>query len=951
MADKFALILANTEYNDPGLAQLFAPGQDAKELARVLKSPNIGGFTNVESLINKDSSTIMESVETFFIPKRKTDDLLLLYFSGHGVRETYGSLYFAVRNTKLNLLHSTAIEAEFIRRVMDKSPSRRKILILDCCNSGAFEKGTKASINDSMGTSVLDGYGRVVLTASDSTQFAWEGENLIGNDNRNSVFTHFLIKGIEGGADKNGNGQISVDDLYDYVFYNVTNATDYRQKPVKFTKDQQGNAILIRESQRIKDLQKLKLPNDLGSRLGNDSVSVRLEAIFQIVNMLERADTEMLEVLLSALELTSNDDSNRVASASRDALENFRSNQSKRLLAKRNEEKAKNNREVELKRLADEKADADRKAELKQLADEKAETYRKAELKRLADEKAEANRKAELKRLADEKAEIERNAEQQQLADAKAKADRKAELKRLAEEKDALDRKLEREVSPDVRLLHQMGYAQVLPRKLNGFSSFAISFSIICILASGISAFPAAFNAVGPGGTFFVWLIGGAIAMSVALGIGQIASSFPSAGGVYHWSSHLGGRAWGWATAWFNLVGLICIVSSVDVLLYSVFFRGILLTDTLKVDTSAWGYWHQFVFLVLVLASQALINHYGIKLTIRWTNFGSYLIIILCVVLILALFAFSPVSLDMSRIFRFTNFTGDVGGAVVPFRTESIAFAFLLGLVYVCYTITGFDVAAHTAEETEDAQVNVPRGMWQAVFWSWLIGLVAVAAFVLTMPSIEEGAAAGWGSFNYMWSASFMPQWLKIFLAVGLVVVNYICGLAALTSTSRMMFAFSRDGGLPGSKILAMINVTHRTPSYAIWTSAVLALLSTVYAPYYLVLAVACAVFLYLSMVMPMVAGLFAEGGSRWKEKGPFNLRSLSKPNAMIAVIGGIVLAITGFFPPNEKVFYLMIGVITVMVIFWFVFERNRFQGIPEGDKIRERQKMIADIEKKYGEA
>ncbi len=557
----------------------------------------------------------------------------------------------------------------------------------------------------------------------------------------------------------------------------------------------------------------------------------------------------------------------------------------------------------------------------------------------------------------------------------------------------------------DKQVLHKLGYAQELSRRMSGFSNFAISFSIICILAGGISAFPAAFNAAGSGGAVIIWLIGGALAMSVAWGMGQIASSFPTAGGLYHWSSHLGGKFWGWATAWFNLVGLIAVVSSVDVLLYSVFFKGILLTDTLKVDTSSWGYWHQFIIVVIVLITQALLNHYGIDLTTKVTDLSGYLIFGLTIILIIGLFAFTPVKLDLSRLWTFQNFTGDAGGAVVPFRTESLAFAFLLGLVYVCYTITGFDASAHTSEETQDAQVNVPKGMWQAVFWSWVFGLVAVAAYVLTMPSISEAGAAGWASFDYMWNASLMPQWLKIFLAVGMVAVNYMCALAGLTSCSRMMFAFSRDGGLPGSKALANVSVSYRTPTYAIWTSAALALLSTIYAPYYLVLAVACAVFLYISMIMPIAAGLLAEGTAKWKEKGPFNLGAFSKTNAIVAIIFGFILAITGFFPPNEKVFHLTVILIIALCALWsrqsailgivlsllglvvrflpipegsltgvlvpdaatayagiavavigavitymYGGESKRFEGVPEGDKITQRQKMIAEIEKKYGE-
>ena len=181
----------------------------------------------------------------------------------------------------------------------------------------------------------------------------------------------------------------------------------------------------------------------------------------------------------------------------------------------------------------------------------------------------------------------------------------------------------------DKKVLHSMGYAQQLSRRMSGFSNFAISFSIICILAGGISSFPAAFNSAGAGGVIWIWLLGGAIAMTVAFGMGQIASSFPTAGGLYHWSSHLGGKFWGWATAWFNLVGLICVVSSVDVLLYSVFFKDIFLATALKVDVSGFGFWHQFIFLAIILTSQSLLNHYGIELTTKLTDFSGYFIFVL----------------------------------------------------------------------------------------------------------------------------------------------------------------------------------------------------------------------------------------------------------------------------------------------------------------------------------
>ena len=206
----------------------------------------------------------------------------------------------------------------------------------------------------------------------------------------------------------------------------------------------------------------------------------------------------------------------------------------------------------------------------------------------------------------------------------------------------------EKSQAHDKQVLHKMGYAQELSRRMGGFSNFAISFSIICILAGGISAFPLAFNSTGGGGAFIGWLVGGAFSLLVAFSMGQIASSYPTAGGLYHWGSILGGKFWGWMTAWFNLLGLLFVVSSVDVAVYQVFFRDLLLGTTFGVDVSGFGIWHQTIALLVILISQALLNHYGIKLTTLITDLSGYLIFGLTVVLIISLFVFSPVALEAS---------------------------------------------------------------------------------------------------------------------------------------------------------------------------------------------------------------------------------------------------------------------------------------------------------------
>src|SRR6476660_7064227 len=285
---------------------------------------------------------------------------------------------------------------------------------------------------------------------------------------------------------------------------------------------------------------------------------------------------------------------------------------------------------------------------------------------------------------------------------------------------------LESETSDDVKLLQRMGYAQELSRRMSGFSNFAISFAIICILAGGLTSFATGFSAAGGASIGIGWPLGSLFAFIMALAMAQIASAYPTASGLYHWGSILGGRGWGCATAWYNLLGLIFVVASVDVGLY-LLLNGLILNPMFGLDLSTIGNVElfgapfsvpQFVIVSLIVISQALFNHFGIRVTTLLTDFSGYLIFTVAIILTLTLLVFAP-SLDFSRLFTFTNNTGDAGGGVWP-QTDGIFKAFLLGLLLVCYTITGFDASAHTSEETRDAARIVPRGMMQSVFWSGL---------------------------------------------------------------------------------------------------------------------------------------------------------------------------------------------------------------------------------------
>jgi formylglycine-generating enzyme required for sulfatase activity len=320
MSSKFALIIGNTEYTDTGLAQLTAPGKDVEDFVRVLNDQNVCAFDDVKVLLNQPEYIVRRGIDIFF-DQKKPDDLLILYFSGHGIRDELGTLYLAVKNTIRTRLRSTAIKSDYIREAMDQSRSKRQVLILDCCNSGAYAQGTKAATGVSIGTKSAfegTGYGHVVLTASDSMQFAWEGDKVIGKT-QNSLFTHFLIEGLKGEADHDGDGRITVDDLYDYAYEQVKLATP-KQTPSKFSSKQQGE-IVLRQTTRIEEIKPIPLPVYLSQAIENPDSDIRSGAVQSLTKLLTGKNIGLARSAKEALErMAKSDDSRRVSQAATQAL-------------------------------------------------------------------------------------------------------------------------------------------------------------------------------------------------------------------------------------------------------------------------------------------------------------------------------------------------------------------------------------------------------------------------------------------------------------------------------------------------------------------------------------------------------------------------------------------------------------------------------------------------------
>ncbi len=497
-------------------------------------------------------------------------------------------------------------------------------------------------------------------------------------------------------------------------------------------------------------------------------------------------------------------------------------------------------------------------------------------------------------------------------------------------------------IDEDVKTLHSLGYAQELLRRMSGFSNFAVSFSIICILSGGINSFQLGFSSVGGASIGLGWVLSFFFSLLTALAMGQLASAFPTAGGLYHWSAILGGKGWGWLTAWFNLAGLVTVLASINVGTY-LFLVGSLghlvgfKPDTLSPELV---FLSQLICVSIITFSQALFNHLGIRLTTKLIDFSGYLIFTVSTLLTISLLIFSlGHGIDPTRLVTFTNYSGEAGGGVWP-QTDNLFLLFLLGLMLPAYTITGFDASAHTSEETIGAAQEVPKGILNSVLWSGVFGWAMLAAIVLAFPSMNDAAAQGANVFFWMMD-NVLPAPVKIALYLGIGLSQYLCGLATVTSASRMTFAFARDGGLPASSRLRTISHRYRTPVIAIWAISILAVLFTIYTPVFSTIISVCVIFLYISYVIPTAIGFFAYGQT-WTKMGPWSIGKWYKPVAGMCVLICALLIFIGVQPPNDKALGVIIAALVATAVFWFGYERHKFQGPPHGVM---NQQQLAEIE------
>ncbi|KFU76830.1 Caspase domain-containing protein [Amycolatopsis lurida] len=299
--ERRALIIANGEYDNPGLSALRSPAADAEALAEVLADRTISEF-DVQVVRDETAHVIAGRVEDLFADSAP-DDVLLVHFSCHGLKSESGELFFAARNTRPERLASTAVPADFVQRCMRMSRSRSIVLLLDCCYGGAFSQGVavratgEANVLDAFPAGGFGGRGRAVITASNSIEYAFEGDHLADDHVRPSVFTSALVDGLRtGDADRDEDGWVALGELYDYLFDSVRERNP-NQTPSRDI-EMQGELYLARSRRRR--IKPSPVPADLRAASEDQNMFTRLGAVTELQR---RLASDNLSVAIGAHEV------------------------------------------------------------------------------------------------------------------------------------------------------------------------------------------------------------------------------------------------------------------------------------------------------------------------------------------------------------------------------------------------------------------------------------------------------------------------------------------------------------------------------------------------------------------------------------------------------------------------------------------------------------------------
>ncbi len=479
-----------------------------------------------------------------------------------------------------------------------------------------------------------------------------------------------------------------------------------------------------------------------------------------------------------------------------------------------------------------------------------------------------------------------------------------------------MDRKQENANIRDAKDLQRFGYAQELFRSMGGFSNFAISFSIISIITGIATQYDYGLAMGGPAEMSIGWPLVSILTLAVAASLGELASAFPTSGGTYSWASQLGGATWGWFTAWIGIIGLIANITAVD------YGCAQFVVPLLGVGSS-----NRTLLIIFgaILLSHGLINHYGIRL-VAWLNDFSVTVHIAGVVVIGGALIFFAPKQPLSFFFERT-----------ATNTNSPYFwSFLLGLLMAQWTLVGYDGSAHVSEETIDPRRRVPWAIVNSVVISAVVGFLLIFALTMSIRNIPEVLHATGPAGNKIPAMmaildQALGQRAGTIISWFAVMAMWFCGLSCITSSSRVMFAFARDNGMPLSHLWRRVTPGHAVPAAAIWLSVGLSFIVAISSGAFSVITAASTVALYISYLLPIYLGWRARRSLVWKQRGPWHLGRFSGAINMIAMLWTFFICVILVMPPNLVAGGSMAGLIALLALWYVVSHRSRFQARGSG--------------------
>jgi amino acid transporter len=515
-----------------------------------------------------------------------------------------------------------------------------------------------------------------------------------------------------------------------------------------------------------------------------------------------------------------------------------------------------------------------------------------------------------------------------------------------------------------------LGYAQELFRSMGGFSNFAISFSIISILTGAVILYDYGLAWAGTAAVLIGWPLVTVFVLAIAASMAEIASAYPTAGGLYYWASKMKSKDWGWWTAWFNLIGQFAIVAGIN------FAAAFFLNQTIVSPLTGGGYTNtseiiklgdtllisgQLLTMAVLMAVQLVLNVAGINVVAFLNQVSVWWHIVFVALIAAALFILG--TQDTARDAGLTLFAlepQDTLGSwdiTIPPGSENPILSFLFGpatsyapfiafffsLLLANWTYTGYDASAHVAEETVGARVGSAWGIFLSVAVSAVVGFIFLLALTLHLPDLtplfgqlDDSALYSQYYFGDNAAVVYILQQnlgdgLGGIFGGAIAIAMSFCGLSSVASAGRMLYAFSRDDGLPGAGWLKKVSHRYRTPANSLAAMVVGAFLLAMVAflagggTAIVIVTAISTIFLYAAYGLCIYLGATT---TEWLDHRVWSLGRLSKPIAYVAIFWVVVLMVLFSFPTSGNIsISFMVAVVVLLAIYFFAYARRNFQG------------------------